>query len=163
MIERERRWKLNGKLEDIPPDQIVDKYLIEQVYSHFKPDLRIRKITKQDIEEYFHCAKYYLEDGDREEVELKISKERYDRIFQSINKKPIIKERTIIDIGNGLFAEVDNYLDTDDIVVEVEFKNQEQKDNFSPLLWFGQEITNSKSFSYLVFAKLNNLNISLWD
>ncbi len=160
MIERERRWKLNG---DIPTENIIDKFIIEQTYANVKPDLRIRKITKENKEEYSHCAKYYIEDGDREEVEQKISKERYERIFKSINKKSVIKERTIIDISEGLHAEVDSFLDTGDIIVEVEFKTKEQKDSFSPPDWFGEEIKFNKSFSYSVFAKINNINNSIWD
>lgn len=162
MIEREKRWKLKDT-STIPTDKIIDQFTIEQTYANFKPDLRIRKIIRQDKEEFSHCAKYFIEDGDREEVEQKISKERFERIFKSINKKPVIKERTIIDIGEGFHAEIDNFLDTGDIVVEVEFKTKEQKDNFSPPLWFGQEIKSNKSFSYMVFAKINNINMSIWD
>ncbi len=160
MIERERRWKIKG---NIPSDKIIDKFTIIQIYANFKPDLRIRKIIKDNKEEFTHCAKYFLKDGDREEVEQKISKERYERIFAIIDKKPIIKERIIVDIGNELYAEVDNYTDTSEIIVEVEFKTKEQKDNFIPPEWFGDEIKNNKSFSYIAFCKINNINISIWD
>lgn len=162
MIERERRWKINN-INDIPSDKIIDKFLIAQTYAYYKPDLRIRKITRDGKEEYSHCAKYFIEDGDREEVEQKISQERYDRIFNSINKNPVIKERIIIDIGDDLYAEVDNFQDLDDIVVEVEFKNKEQKDSFISPDWFGKEIESNKSITYSVFAKINNINVSIWD
>jgi len=160
MIERERRWKLNG---EIPTENIIDKFIIEQTYANVKPDLRIRKITRDDKDEFTHCAKYFIEDGDREEIEQKISKERYERIFKSINKKPVIKERTVIDIGEGFYAEVDSFIDTGDIVIEVEFKTKEQKDGFLPPNWFGEEIKSNKSLTYSVFAKINNINISIWD
>ena len=162
MIEREKRWKINN-INNIPSDKITDKFLIEQTYAYYKPDLRIRKIIRQGKDEFTHCAKYFIEDGDREEIEQKISKERYERIFKSINKKPVIKERTVIDISEGLHAEVDSFLDTGDIIVEVEFKTKEQKDSFSPPDWFGEEIKFNKSFSYSVFAKINNINNSIWD
>ena len=151
MIEREKRWKLKG---DIPTENIIDQYLIEQTYASYRPDLRVRRITRDNKDEFTHCAKYFIEDGDREEVEQKISKERYERIFKSINKKPVIKERTVIDIGEGLYAEVDNFLDNGDIIVEVEFKNKDQKDSFSPPLWFGEEIKSNKSITYSFFAKI---------
>ena len=160
MIERERRWKLKSSF---PTENIIDKFIIEQTYANVKPDLRIRKITKENKEEFSHCVKYYIEDGDREEIEQKISKERYERIFKTIDKKPIVKERTVINISEGLYAEVDNFLDTGDVVIEVEFKNKEQKDGFSPPSWFGEEIKSNKSFSYKVFAKINNINNSIWD
>jgi len=160
MIEREKRWKIKSSP---PSENIVDKFLITQTYASYRPDLRIRKITRDDKDEFTHCAKYFIEDGDREEVEQKISKERYERIFKSINKKPVIKERTVIDIGKGFYAEVDDFIDTGDVIVEVEFKDKYQKDNFSPPDWFGEEIKSNKSFSYTVFAKINNINISIWD
>ncbi len=162
MIEREKRWKLKPNTF-IPSENIVDKFLITQTYASYRPDLRIRKITRDNKDEFTHCAKYFIKDGDREEVEQKISKERYERIFKSINKKPVIKERTVIDIGEGLYAEVDDFQDSDDIVVEVEFKNKEQKDSFVPPLWFGEEIKSNKSLTYSMFAKINNINISIWD
>lgn len=161
MIEREKRWKLKG---EIPSDKIVDKFTITQCYANFKPDVRIRKINKDNSEEYSHCVKYSLNnDTEREEVEQKISKERYNRIFEAINKEPVIKERTIVDIGDGLFAEVDSYKDTGNTVVEVEFPKESDIESFSPPSWFGSEIKNNKSFSYTIFCKINNISISLWD
>jgi len=162
MIERERRWEINN-INNIPSDNIIDQFIIEQTYAYYKPDLRIRKITRQDKEEFSHCAKYFIEDGDREEVEQKISKERYNRIFNSINKKPVIKKRIIIDIGNDLYAEVDDFQNSNDIVVEVEFKDKDNKDSFIPPDWFGNEIKSNKSINYSVFCKINNINISIWD
>jgi CYTH domain-containing protein len=160
MIEREKRWKLKSSP---PSDKIVDTYKIEQTYAHFKPDVRIRKITRDGSEEFSHCVKYSLpQNNEREEIEQKISKERYNRIFDSINKKPIIKTRTVVDIGDGLLAEIDEF-ETGEKVIEVEFKSEEQMNNFSPPLWFDKEIKNNKSFSYTIFCNINNISISIWD
>jgi CYTH domain-containing protein len=122
-----------------------------------------RKIAKQSSDEFYHTVKYKLKNNEREEIEQKLSQERYNRIFETIDKKPIIKERTVVELDNGLVAEIDEFKDTGDIIVEVEFPKVEDMENFSPPSWFGQEIKSSKSFSYLVFAKINNINVSLWD
>lgn len=161
MIEREKRWKLKSN----PPfDKISDKFTIEQIYAtnNSNPSVRIRKITRDNSEEFSHCVKYNLsKTNEREEIEQKISKERYERIFEAIDKKPIIKERTIVDIGDNLVAEIDKF-ETGEIVVEVEFPSVESMNNFSIPEWFGSEI-KEKSFSYSVFCKINNINLSIWD
>lgn len=162
MIEREKRWRLKG---NIPSDKIVDKFIIEQTYAtnNSNPSIRIRKITRNESEEFSHCVKYSLpKTNEREEVEQKISKERYNRIFEVIDKKPIIKERTLVDIGDNLIAEIDKFNETGDIVIEVEFPTVESMNSFSSPDWFGS-IIKEKSFSYSVFCKINNINRSVWD
>jgi CYTH domain-containing protein len=162
MIEREKRWKLKA---NPPADKIIDKFIIEQTYAtnNSNPSVRIRKITRDNSEEYSHCVKYNLsKTNEREEVEQKISKERYNRIFEVIDKKPIIKERTIVEIGDNLFAEIDYFNDTQDIVIEVEFPSIELMNSFHVPDWFGAEIKEN-SFSYSLFRKINNINVSIWD
>jgi CYTH domain-containing protein len=162
MIEREKRWKINN-INNIPTDKIIDKFTITQVYANFKtPDVRIRKISRENKDEFYHTVKYQLKNNEREEIEQKISKERYERIFDTIDKKPVVKERTIIDIGDGLHGEVDKF-ETGDIVVEVEFPTVESMKNFEIPSWFGSEIKKNKSFSYTIFAKINNITNSIWD
>lgn len=160
MIEREKRWKLKS---DPPSSQIEDKFTITQTYANFSPDVRVRKITKDDQDVYYHTVKYQLKDNTREELEHRISGERYDRIFEVINKKPIVKERTIVDIGDGLKAEIDHFFDTGDKIVEVEFPSDESMDNFTLPYWFGEEISKNKSFSIEIFSKINNLRTNIWD
>jgi CYTH domain-containing protein len=161
MIEREKRWKLKS---EPPSDKIVDKFIIEQTYAtnNSNPSVRIRKITRDNSEEFSHCVKYSLDKtNEREEVEQKISKERYNRIFDAIDKKPIVKERTIVNIGDNLVAEIDKF-ETGEIIVEVEFPTVESMNSFSIPDWFGSVI-KEKSFSYSVFCKINNINKSIWD
>ncbi len=163
MIEREKRWKLNSN-SPIPTDAIKDKFSITQTYANFNPDVRIRKINRDNSEEFYHTVKYSLpKTNEREEIEQKISKERYERIFDAIDKKPVIKERIIVDIGNGLIAEVDKFEEDNNIVIEVEFPTIELMQEFIKPDWFGEEIKSNKSFTYSMFAKINNINISIWD
>jgi CYTH domain-containing protein len=163
MIEREKRWNLKPNTF-IPTDAIKDKFTITQTYAESQnPQVRIRKISRDSSDEFYHTVKYQLKNKtEREEIEQKISKERYERIFDVIDKKPVVKERTIVDIGDGLIAEIDEFEDGN-IVIEVEFDKVEIMQDFVKPDWFGEEIKSNKSFSYKVFAKINNINISIWD
>lgn len=154
MLEIEKRYKLAG---DIPKDKIKSRYRIEQVYSNISPDVRIRKITDVDGKEsYLHTVKYILKSGVREEIEQSITEEQYDRIFETINKIPVIKDRYLIDLGNSLVAEIDHFIDTDKIIVEVEFPDEIIMNNFIKPDWMGNEINNKQSYSVFVFSKINN-------
>jgi adenylate cyclase len=160
MIEREKRWKLKS---DPPSSQIKDKFTISQTYANFSPDVRVRKITDSNNQDtYYHTVKYQLKDNIREELEHRISKERYDRIFEVINKKPIIKERSLVDLDNGLIAEIDCFLDTGDKIIEVEFLTEESMNVFVAPDWFGEELEENKSFSIEVFSRINKIKFSLW-
>jgi CYTH domain-containing protein len=161
MLEIEKQYKLNG---DIPKDKLKSQYYIEQVYSNIasntSPDVRIRKITDINGKEtYFHTVKYIINTKNiREEIEQSITKEQYDRIFEFIDKKPVIKNRYLIDLDNGLIAEVDHFIDTNKIIIEVEFPNEESMNNFNSIKpdWIGDEIKNKQSYSVFVFSKINN-------
>lgn len=164
MLEIEKRYRLNPNVE-IPKDKIKLKYRIEQVYSNIaiatSPDVRIRKITKDEEETYFHTVKYTISKQSkiREEIEQPITKEQYDRIFEYINKKPILKDRALIELSDGLVAEIDCFLDTKDTIIEVEFIDENQMNSFEKPNWFGEEIKNKQSYSTYVFSKINeNLN-----
>jgi CYTH domain-containing protein len=154
MLEIEKRYKLIG---DIPKDKIKSQYRIEQVYSNISPDVRVRKITDIDGKEsYFHTVKYILKSGVREEIEQSITEEQYDRIFEIINKIPVIKDRYLINLGNSLVAEIDHFIDTNKIIVEVEFPDETTMNNFIKPDWIGSEINNKQSYSVFVFSKINN-------
>jgi len=162
LIEREKRWKINPKVE-IPKDKIKKKINISQTYSNINPDCRIRCITNEDdIKEYSHCVKYDLGNNKREEIETSISEQQYNRIFKVIDKKPMIKDRYIVELDNELIAEVDYFLDTNDVIVEVEFSNESQMKNFVKPDWFGIEIQGNQSVSKYIFNKINN-ELSLVD
>lgn len=158
MIEREKRWKLNG---EFPKDKSKEVKRIQQTYFNFNPDIRVRKITQNNNDTFFHTVKYNLKDGNREELEHRISKERFDKILETTNKKPVTKDRYIIDLENGLKAEIDDFLDNENIIIEVEFPTEELMNNFVKPDWFGEEIKNNKSFSIQMFNRINN--ISLWN
>lgn len=155
MIEREKKWYINGSL----PEEYKEKYLIEQTYASFNPDVRIRKTIKKNQTKFTHTVKYKVRLNERQELIQEISEEVYNDIFNSINKKPIRKERIVFELANGLFAEVDRFLDTGESVVEVEFPTQQSERQFVKPEWFGQEI-KSESFNHKVFSRINNI---LWS
>lgn len=156
MLEIEKRYDINSKIP-IPKDKIKSQYRIEQVYSNISPDVRIRKITDTDDNEtYFHCVKYILKSGIREEIEQPITKEQYDNIFEVIDKKPVAKDRFLIDLDNNLTAEIDTFLDTNKTIIEVEFPDEKTMKDFVPPDFFGSEIKNKQSYSVCVFSKIND-------
>jgi CYTH domain-containing protein len=162
MYEMERRWKLKGQ---IPKDNIIRQMYIEQCYSNLKtPDVRIRKLVENDKESYFHTVKYKTDTkNSRIEIEQSIDKETYDEIFDIINKKPVKKNRYIVEISDEIYAEIDEFLDSNDIVVEVEFPDEEMMKNFEKPDWFGKEIKEKYSINHDVFSKINKTNFTWID
>lgn len=161
MIEMEKRYKISKDnfLKIIKSKDFISKIKITQTYSNFNPDVRIREIQYEDMStEYFHTVKYFLTKNQKEEVENLILKEQYDRIFNHLNKIPMIKNRYKIKLDNGLIAEIDEFLDTDNILVEVEFPNEEIMKSFVKPSWIGSEIKD-KSMSKLVFSYINSKDI----
>lgn len=156
MIEKEKRWYLNGEL---PTENLVSKKRISQTYSNFNPDVRIRMISENEITHYSHTVKYFINKYDREEIEQDISEESYNRIFSVIDKKPVVKDRFIFDLGNNLFAEVDHFLDVDKWIVEVEFPDDKTMNGFQEPDWFGHEVERGKQFNKQIFSQINNEDV----
>jgi len=156
MIEIEKRYHVNP--DNIPKDKIKSKMNIQQVYANLNPDVRIRKINQDNQNTYFHTVKYFLTDNQREEIERLITEDQYDRIFSYIGKKPLNKDRYLIDLDNNLVAEVDHF-ETGETIVEVEFPNLETMNLFKIPNWFGEEIKDKQSFSAKIFSRINSKNI----
>ncbi|WP_297419574.1 hypothetical protein [Clostridium sp.] len=107
-MELERRWEVD--INNIPSDKTTNILNITQTYANFNPDVRIREtIDKDNNAEYTHTVKYFYSSNEREELEQNISKEQYDNIFNFIDKEPVIKDRTLVQLDNGFIAEVDNF------------------------------------------------------
>ena len=153
MYEIEKRWYVTS---DIPKDNIIKTIRIEQTYANLNPDVRIRKTIDNDKEIYSHCVKYNISKNIREELETEISKEQYENIFKYINKKPIVKDRILVKLDNDLVAEVDNFVNENKIIVEVEFKSEEEMKSFIKPDWFGEEIEEGKMYSASLFSIINN-------
>lgn len=129
-------------------------YSINQGYISFTPEVRIRKKE----ETYFLTFKG---DGtqNRDEEEIPIDKKVYDVLLGAIQGKLIEKNRYDIPLYDGLIAELDIYHGDLEglIIVETEFKTEEQADSFIVPDWFGEEITENKRYKNKNLARLENV------
>jgi len=85
----------------------------------------------------------------KEEFELPLSKEQFNMLWQKVDGGSIVKSRTVIPLGDGLFAELDVYHGALDgfLTVEVEFPTVEAAQAFTPLPWFGRDVTEDRRYS----------------
>ena len=95
---------------------------ISQAYVSFSPTIRIRQSDADyilTVKGKGHLA--------REEFELPLSKEEYDKLFLKTEGTPVIKKRYLVSIEGGLTAEVDIYEGELEglITTEVEFPSLE--------------------------------------
>lgn len=77
----------------------------------------------------------------------------------AIQGKLIEKNRYDIPLYDGLIAELDIYHGDLEglIIVETEFKTEEQADSFIVPDWFGEEITENKRYKNKNLARLENV------
>ena len=149
--EIEKRWVVKSVPEEVPECS----YLIEQSYSNLEPDVRVRKKTYADEVEFIHGVKYKISDISKIEIESNINEIDYERIIKYIGKRPIKKMRYVYNIGNGLKAELDVFVDVDKKVVEVEFNTEDEANSFIKPKWFGEEIKSNYSVSKTIFKYVN--------
>ena len=84
----------------------------------------------------------------REEFELPLSKEDYDRLFQKTEGTPVIKKRYLVPLAEGLTAEVDIYEGelAGLMTTEVEFPSLEAAESFIAPQWFGKDVSQEKAY-----------------
>jgi CYTH domain-containing protein/CHAD domain-containing protein len=89
------------------------------------------------------------EGEEREEVEVTLAPEQFERLWPLTEGARVAKTRRLVSLPDGLRAEVDAYngrlggLQ----VVEVEFRSTEQSRRFEPPPWFGEELTEDARYS----------------
>jgi len=144
MIEFERRWKVKNLPEKNASERIhIEQYFISKS-KHTQT--RIRKSETLNETWFTHCTKYFVFENGREEFETGISLVQFERILSVFPEaKKETKNRIIVELENGLFAEIDIFEDGN-MVVEVEFSDIVAGKDFIPPQWFGEEIKD-KSFS----------------
>ncbi len=116
---------------------------ISQAYISFSPTIRIR----QSNEDYILTVKGKGHLA-REEFELPLSKEDYDRLFQKTEGTPVIKKRYLVPLEGGLTAEVDIYEGelAGLMTTEVEFPSLEAAEGFAAPQWFGKDVSEEKAY-----------------
>lgn len=130
--------------KEIPFD--ITKYpykQISQAYISFSPTIRIRKSNEDyilTVKGKGHLA--------REEFELPLSKEDYDRLFLKTEGTPVIKKRYLVPVAGDLTAEVDIYEGELEglMTTEVEFPSLEEAEAFAAPEWFGKDVSEEKAY-----------------
>ena len=115
-----------------------DKKEMSQCYISLSPTIRLRK----EDNTYVLTVKSKGTVA-REEFELEITEEEYNRLKLKSETPEVIKTRYYIPLENGLTAETDIYYGNLKglITTEVEFKTIEDAENFTAPEWFGKDVT----------------------
>lgn len=123
---------------------------LKQSYLSFMPTIRIRKSDDAyilTIKGSGHIS--------REEHELFITKEEYERLLAKAEGVEICKKRYLIPLDNGLTAELDVY--EGDLAglytTEVEFLTEEDAEGFVPPTWFGADVSKERGYKNAVLAQ----------
>ena len=116
---------------------------ISQAYISFSPTIRIR----QSNEDYILTVKGKGHLA-REEFELPLSKEDYDKLFLKTEGTPVIKKRYLVPVDGGLTAELDIYEGELEglMTTEVEFPSLEDAESFAAPDWFGKDVSEEKAY-----------------
>lgn len=158
-MEIERKFKVIQVPNNL--DQYKKKE-IEQGYLCTNPVVRIRKSNKKYILTY--KSKLGMEEKKEEvaltceEVELPLSKDAYEHLKEKVDNHLITKTRYLIDLEDGLTAELDIFHDILEglIFVEVEFPSEEVAASFVAPEWFGEDVSFDKRYKNNYLATINS-------
>ncbi len=161
-MEIERKFLVDK--DSLPDISALRTSTIIQGYISKDPEIRIRQKVEENSSSYFLTIKS-TGDLEREEFEIEITRDLFERLFTNIISELIHKDRYYMEIMNEdkyksntkLTIEIDIFKGkySDLITAEVEFDNRKDADTFIPLNWFGKEITYEKTYKnkYLAFDK----------
>lgn len=130
--------------KNIPFDITAYPYKqISQAYISFSPTIRIR----QSDENYILTVKGKGHLA-REEFELPLTKEDYDRLFEKKEGTPVVKKRYLVPVEGGYTAEVDIYEGELEglMTTEVEFSSLEAAEGFTAPAWFGEDVSEERAY-----------------
>jgi len=149
MNEIEKKYLIN----EIDTGKLISPSFIKQGYIAVDEDgteVRIR----QKGEKFYLTVK---SGGSlvRMEEEMEIDEEKFNNLWKFAENRSIIKNRYEISLGNELTGELDIYEGRLEglKVIEVEFPNMETAESFKAPEWFGQDITEDKSYKNKNLAK----------
>ncbi len=119
------------------------KLEIKQGYISVDPVIRVRQSNNDFILTIKGKGNFI-----REEFELPLSKEQFDKLWCKVETKKIDKTRYIIPIDGKYSAELDIYKEELEglLTVEVEFESEEDAESFSPPNWFGENVTMKNDY-----------------
>lgn len=138
-MEIERKFLIDG----FPALPEWKRAWVRQGYLSLSPEVRIRSQQEGTSESYRLCIK-----GEgalvREEIELELDQDRFERLAALLPKPMICKDYRVYRLENGLYLEcshVDPETETSFYYAEVEFPDQEQAQRFCPPAFLGREVT----------------------
>jgi len=148
-MEIERKFLVDSRPSNLESYVSVE---IEQAYISVDPSIRLRKSNNDYI--FTIKQKGMLA---REEFEMPLSKEQYERLWPKIETNVIKKTRFLIPIHDEKTAEFDIYYGALSglLTVEVEFNSIEQANSFEPPEWFGLDVTNDPKYKNSALAVSN--------
>jgi adenylate cyclase len=85
----------------------------------------------------------------RGEEELALSAEEFDRLWPLTDGRRVVKTRHLVELGDGLTAEVDVYEGSLEglLVAEVEFPDEAAAGVFDAPQWLGSDVTGDKRYA----------------
>jgi len=149
LIEREKKYEIvsESDLHDFFDEtDIIKKCVFYQNYIQYKNNFecRMRKshfILPSDLEDSYEMT-FKIGEGDvREELELELTSDQFDSIFDLLPYRPLRKKRTVYALDDNLELEVDVFLEPEGIMIaEIEFQSEDQMNNYVPPDFLGAEI-----------------------
>ena len=116
---------------------------IRQAYVCTDPVVRVR----QKDDQYFLTIKGKGKMA-REEIEMPISEESFQKLYRKKAGLAIVKNRYLIPDGQGYTVELDLFEEEYKglIIAEVEFPDLDRARDYTPPAWFGREVTEDSRF-----------------
>ena len=156
-MEIERKFlvrELPDNLENYSHSRLTQSYISR------RPVIRLRKIEKDTAASYVLTIK----SGGlavRQEFELPLQEEEYNRLFQKVEGRVLQKVRYLIPIENGYTAELDRFEGELEglLLVEVEFPSVEAMNAFEPPSWFGEDVSANAQYHNSVLSDGGNYGV----
>jgi CYTH domain-containing protein len=142
MIETELSFLVEKLPEDL--EKMKSEKIIQGYFSNSPSPLRIRRKG----ERFELTKKFPISQDDlsrQEEVTIPLEEEEFECLFPRVTRS-LEKIRYYYPLSVGLTAEIDVFQGflAGLVMVEVEFKNKKQLDQFLPPKWFGRNITQEQ-------------------
>lgn len=154
-MEIERKFLVS---KEALPDNLEQykKNELEQAYIITEPVLRIRKKNNDYILTYKGQGLMK-----REEIEVSIPKDAYEKLLSKTEGNIITKTRYVIPEENRLTIELDIFHgDFEGLyIAEVEFPDEESAQAYLPPLWFGKEVTQENTYHNSTLSKMDKESI----
>ena len=144
-MEIERKFLIEAK--NIPYDlNKLDIYELTQSYISFSPEIRLRKADSM----FFLTIKAAVDSNGmiREERNFWITEEEYNTLYKKVEGNTIYKTRYQGPDEHGNTFAIDIFKDDLEGLAyyEMEFKNEELANSYTPPAWIGKEVTSDKRY-----------------